>query len=98
MHSYNQFIFEMTRAIDPELAEDLNRRMLTPLTNTIQMSAFMNEILKQYPEDWARFWFINDCPYTIEDWCVTYRTQILPFFCANRLPPAPLNSRPIYPL
>ncbi|MNC19817.1 hypothetical protein D3C87_882080 [compost metagenome] len=98
MNSYNQFIFEMTRAIDPELAEDLNRRMVTPLTNTLEMSAFMNDILSQYPADWARFWFIKDCPYTLDQWCITYRTQILPFFCANRLPPAAPDARAIYPL
>lgn len=98
MNSYNQFIFEMTRAIDPELAEDLNRRMVTPLTTTIEMSNFMNDILHQYPADWARYWFIKDCPYTLEQWCTTYRTQILPFFSANRLPPAMADARPIYPL
>jgi hypothetical protein len=98
MNSYNQFIFEMTRAVDPELAEDLNRRMVTPLTTTLEMSEFMNGILRQYPADWARFWFITDCPYTLEQWCTTYRTQILPFFSANRLPPAMADARPIYPL
>lgn len=98
MISYNQFVFELTRAIDPELAEDLHRRMTTQMTTTIELSNFFNDILKQYPPDWARFWFITNCPYTIEDWCVTYRTQILPFIRANRLPPAPAGSQPIYPL
>lgn len=98
MNSYNQFIFEMTRAIDPELAEDLNRRMLQPLTTTLEMSAFFNDILSQYPPDWARYWFIKDYQYTIEAWCVTYRTQILPFLRANRLPPVCAGARAVYPL
>lgn len=97
-NSYNQFIFELTRAVDPELAEDLNRRMTEQLVTTIQMSDFMNAILHQYPSDWARYWFITNCNYTIEDWCVVYRTQILPFFCANRLPPVGPDARAVYPL
>lgn len=98
MNSYNQFIFEMTRSIDPELAEDLNRRMTTPLTTTIEMSNFMNDILRQYPADWARYWFIDKCPYALDEWCKTYRLQILPFFITHRLPPVPPGTRAIYPL
>jgi hypothetical protein len=98
MTSYNQFIFEMTRAVDPELAEDLNRRMVTPLTSTLEMSAFMNDILHQYPSDWAKFWFTTGQPYTLEQWCNYYRQAVLPFFCMHRLPPVAADARPIYPV
>ncbi|WDS62237.1 hypothetical protein [Pseudomonas phage D6] len=96
--SYNQFIFEMTRAVDPELAEDLNRRMTVTLTTTIEMSDFMNGILSQYPSDWAKYWFTKGQPYTIEQWCTYYRTCVLPFFCMHRLPPVAADARPIYPV
>jgi hypothetical protein len=98
MTSYNQFIFEMTRAIDPELAEDLNRRMVTPLTTIPEMTIFMNGIINQYPAEWARFWFLTNHDYTLEQWCMTYRSSVLPFFCANRLPPVAHDARAIYPL
>lgn len=98
MTSYNQFIFELTRAVDPELAEDLNRRMTTNLTTTQEMSAFMNSILNQYPADWARFWFTTGQPYSLEQWCNFYRQSILPFFCMHRLPPVPDGLRAIYPV
>lgn len=98
MNSYNQFIFEMTRSIDPELAEDLNRRMTTPLTTTIEMSEFMNDLIRQYPADWAKYWFTTGQPYTLEDWSTYYRLVILPFLSANRLPSVPAGTRAMYPL
>lgn len=97
MTSYNQIIFEMTRSIDPELAEDLNRRMLHPLTSIVDLVTFFNALISQYPADWAKFWF-GPSLNTFEEWCSAYRLSILPFLSMHRLPPAAADIRPMYPL
>jgi hypothetical protein len=98
--SYNCVIFQLVRGQDPELAEDLNRRMTLPLITTFHMSTFFNDILQQYPQDWVKPWIVHplNIEITEEEWFTNFRDKLLPFLAANRLPPAAHGSRAIYPL
>jgi len=97
MNSYNQVVFQMTRSIDPELAEDMLRRM--PIISTVfELAAFMNDLLHQYPANWCKPMMVLGLDATFEQWCQHYRTGILPYFCTHRLPPVQAGAKPIYPL
>lgn len=98
MNSYNQVVFEMTRSVDPELAEDMLRRMTTNIGTVFELSAFMNDLLIQYPAQWAKPMFVTGLEHTFEQWCQVYRSTVLPFFSMHRLPAVPAGARPIYPL
>lgn len=99
-HSHNKMLFEVIRQQDPELAEDLNRRMTLPLCNTFHLSNFINDILYQYPKGIVKPWFIIDksTELSLETWFQMLRVRVLPFFIHHRLPSAGPNARPIYPL
>lgn len=98
MNSYNQIVFELTRAIDPELAEDMLRRMTKNFGTVFELSAFMNDMLHQYPAQWAKPMFVTGLEHTFDQWCQVYRSTVLPFFQMHRLPPAPVGTKAIYPL
>lgn len=98
MNSYNQVVFQMTRSIDPELAEDMLRRMTTNITTVFELSAFMNDLLHQYPAQWAKPAFVTGLEHTFEQWCQVYRSSVLPFFMMHRLPAAAADAKAIYPL
>uniref|UniRef100_A0AB39CDE0 Uncharacterized protein n=1 Tax=Pseudomonas phage RVTF4 TaxID=3236931 RepID=A0AB39CDE0_9VIRU len=98
MNSYNQVVFQMTRSIDPELAEDMLRRMPACIGTVFELAAFMNDLLQQYPANWCKPMFVGGIEQTFDQWCQVYRSSVLPYFCMHRLPAVSAGAKPIYPL
>ena len=93
---YRAVIFQRTRAIDVEVAEDLHRRM-PAITDLVALNQFFHLLIAQYKTNTldirCTLTEIND----FEIWWLNFNSNILPLFRKKRLPPCTdMAAQPMY--
>lgn len=96
MSAYNNQFFQIVRGIDPELAEDLDRR-LPEIHAVNDLNTFFHQLLAQYQQCTLELRTKLVATVDLTAWWVSFAQYILPFLLEHRLPPyTHLHATPIY--